>query len=198
MPLLNSLEGFQKIVVESPPTIKQRSREKRRSLRELGYIKYLKNAKVQSLPISWLKIEGNEFLGLGITHENTKQAKRVYDLLGMKPLHFAELKDRVCLVIGRGRWISNEKLIKMEETLGKKIALLRKGEEEGLLVALYNNDRKFLGIGILREIDYSRKTLKIFTPVSEGISIVALGRIKLDKNLKEALAFPEEAEFGKL
>jgi polynucleotide 5'-hydroxyl-kinase GRC3/NOL9 len=197
-PLLNSLEGFQKIVVESPPTIKQRSREKRRSLRELGYIKYLKNAKVQSLPISWLKIEGNEFLGLGITHENTKQAKRVYDLLGMKPLHFAELKDRVCLVIGRGRWISNEKLIKMEETLGKKIALLRKGEEEGLLVALYNNDRKFLGIGVLREIDYSRKTLKIFTPVSEGISIVALGRIKLDKNLKEALAFPEEAEFGKL
>jgi len=197
-PLINSLEGFQKIVVESPPTIKQRSREKRRSLRELGYIKYLKNAKVQSLPISWLKIEGNEFLGLGITHENTKQAKRVYDLLGMKPLHFAELKDRVCLVIGRGRWISNEKLIKMEETLGKKIALLRKGEEEGLLVALYNNDRKFLGIGILREIDYSRKTLKIFTPVSEGISIVALGRIKLDKNLKETLAFPEEAEFGKL
>ena len=197
-PLINSLEGFQKIVVESPPTIKQRSREKRRSLRELGYIKYLKNAKVQSLPISWLKIEGNEFLGLGITHENTKQAKRVYDLLGMKPLHFAELKDRVCLVIGRGRWISNEKLIKMEETLGKKIALLRKGEEEGLLVALYNNDRKFLGIGVLREIDYSRKTLKIFTPVSEGISIVALGRIKLDKNLKEALAFPEEAEFGKL
>jgi len=197
-PLINSLEGFQKIVVESPPTIKQRSREKRRGLRELGYIKYLKNAKVQSLPISWLKIEGNEFLGLGITHENTKQAKRVYDLLGMKPLHFAELKDRVCLVIGRGRWISNEKLIKMEETLGKKIALLRKGEEEGLLVALYNNDRKFLGIGVLREIDYSRKTLKIFTPVSEGISIVALGRIKLDKNLKEALAFPEEAEFGKL
>ena len=197
-PLINSLEGFQKIVVESPPTIKQRSREKRRSLRELGYIKYLKNAKVQSLPISWLKIEGNEFLGLGITHENTKQAKRVYDLLGMKPLHFAELKDRVCLVIGRGRWISNEKLIKMEETIGKKIAIFRKGEEEGLLVALYNNDRKFLGIGILREIDYSRKTLKIFTPVSEGISIVALGRIKLDKNLKETLAFPEEAEFGKL
>lgn len=198
MPLLNSLEELKKIVVESPLAIKQRSREKRRSLRELGYIKYLKNAKVQSLPISWLKIEGNEFLGLGITHENTKQAKRIYELLEMKPLHFAELKDKVCIVIGRGRWISDEKLRKIEETLGKKIVVFRKGEEEGLLVALYNNDRSFLGIGVLREVDYSRKTLKIFTPVSEEISIVGLGRIKLDKNLKEALAFPVEAEFWKL
>jgi polynucleotide 5'-hydroxyl-kinase GRC3/NOL9 len=197
-PLLNSLEGFQKIVVDSPQAIKQRSREKRRSLRELGYIKYLKNAKVQSIPISWLKIEANEFLGLGINHEGTRQAKRIYELLGMNPLHFAELKDKVCIVIGKGRWIREENLKKLEETVGKKIVVIRKGEEEGLVVGLYNSDRKFLGIGVLREIDYSRKTLKIFTPVSEGISIVALGRIKLDKNLKEALAFPEEAEFGKL
>jgi polynucleotide 5'-kinase involved in rRNA processing len=70
--------------------------------------------------------------------------------------------------------------------------VIRKGEEEGLLVGLYRNDKKFLGIGVLREIDYSRKTLKVFTPVSEGISIVASGRVKLDKNLKETPAFVEE------
>ena len=198
MSLLNSLEGFQKIVVESPPAIKQRSREKRRSLRELGYIKYLKNAKVQSIPISWLKIEANEFLGLGATYESTRQAKRVYELLGMNPLHFAELKDKFCIVIGKGRWIREENLKKLEETVGKKVVVYRKGEEEGLLLALYNNERKFLGIGILREIDYSRKTLKIFTPISEKISIVAFGRVKLDKNLKETPAFTEEAEFVKI
>lgn len=191
-PLLNKLEGFQKIVVESPPAIKQRSREKRRNLRELGYIKYLRNAKIQSLPLSWLKIETNEFLGLSATHENMKQMKKVYELLGMKPLHFAELKDRICLIIGRSRWISEEKIRKLEETFGKKIVVIRKGQEEGLLVGLYNNDRKFLGIGVLREIDYSRKTLKIFTPVSEGISTVALGRVRLDKNLKETTTFAEE------
>ncbi|MGQ9507005.1 MAG: Clp1/GlmU family protein [Candidatus Bathycorpusculaceae bacterium] len=196
--LLNSLEGFKKIVVESPPAIKQRSREKRRNLRELGYIKYLKNAKVQSLPINWLKIEANEFFGLGTTHENPKKAMKVYELLGMKPLHFAELKDRVCIVIGKGRWISGENLKKLEEAVGKKIVVFRKGEEEGLLVALYDSERKFLGIGVLREIDYKRKTLKIFTPISEKISIVALGRVKLDKNLKETPAFIEEAELIKL
>jgi polynucleotide 5'-hydroxyl-kinase GRC3/NOL9 len=193
-PLITSLEGVQKPIVEFPSAIKQRSREKRRSLRELGYIKYLRNAKVQSLPIGWLKIEANEFLGLSATHENMKQAKRVYDFLGMKPLHFAELKDKVSIVVGRSRWISEERIRKLEEIMGKKIVVIRKGEEEGLLVALYNNDKKFLGIGVIREIDYSRKTLKIFTPVSEGISIVALGKVKLDKNLKETPAFLEKIE----
>jgi len=193
-PLINSLEGIQKLVVEFPSAIKQRSKEKRRNLRELGYIKYLRNAKVQSLPIGWLKIEANEFLGLGVTHENMKQAKRIYDFLGMNPLHFAELKDKVCIVVGRSRWISEEKIRKLEEIMGKKIVVIHKGEEEGLLVALYNNDKKFLGIGVIREIDYSRKTLKIFTPVSEGISIVALGKVKLDKNLKETPAFLEKVE----
>jgi polynucleotide 5'-hydroxyl-kinase GRC3/NOL9 len=191
-PVLSALEKFRRIAVESPSAIKQRSREKRRSLRELGYIKYLKNAKVQSFPISWLKIEENELFSIGLTHRSTRQAEKVYELLGMKPLHFAELKDKICIVIGRSRWISKGTINKLEESVGKKVVVIRKGEEEDLLVALYNADKKFLGIGVLREVDYARKTLKIFTPVSGEISTVAIGRVKLDKNLKEIPAFIEE------
>jgi len=191
-PLLSALEKFRKVVVDSPSAIKQRSREKRRSLRELGYIKYLRNAKVQSLPSSWIKIEENELLDLSRTHENTKQARKIYELLGMKPLHFTELRDRICMVIGRRRWINEDNIKKVEEFAKKKIVVVRKGEEEGLLMALYNTERKFLGIGVLQEVDYARKTLKIFTPVSKEISIVALGKVKLDRNLKEIPAFAEE------
>jgi len=193
-PLLNALEKFRKIAVESPSAIKQRSREKRRSLRELGYIKYLGKAKVQSLPLSWLKIEENSLLGLSQMTENIKQARKIYELLGMKPLHFAKLKDKICIVIGRSRWINGDNLKKLEETTKKKIVVVRKGEEEGLLVALYNDEKRFLGIGILREIDYIRRTLKIFTPVLRDISIVALGEVKLDKNMKETPAFMEEKD----
>jgi len=191
-PILNTLEKFKKFVVDSPQAIRQRSREKRRSLRELGYIKYLRNAKVHSLPLGWLKIEGNELLGLGRAHEDVKQATKIYELLGMKPLRFVELQDRICIVIGRRRWISADSIKKVEEFTKKKVVLIHKGEEEGLLVALYDVERKFLGIGVLNEVDYTRKTLKIFTPVSEKISIVAVGRVKLDKNLKETPAFVEE------
>jgi len=193
-PLINALEKFRKVVVDSPSAIRQRSREKRRSLRELGYIKYLRNAKVQSLPLSWLKIEENELLGLGRTHGDTMQARKIYELLGMKPLHFAELRDRICIVIGKRRWISEDNIKKAEEFTKKRIVVVRKGEEENLLVALYGAEKKFLGMGVLQEVDYARKNLKIFTPVSEEISIVSLGKVKLDKNLKEIPAPTEESQ----
>lgn len=49
-PLINSLERFRRILVESPSVARQRSGESRKNLRELGYTKYLRNAKVQSFP----------------------------------------------------------------------------------------------------------------------------------------------------
>ena len=184
-PLLNALEKLKKVVVESPPAIRQRDTEKRRSLRELGYIKYLRNAKVQSLSLSWLKIEGNEQFSICKSHMGMRQSGKVYGLLGMKPLHISELGDRVCVVIGRRRWIDSDNIKKVEEFTKKKVVVTRKGEEEGLLAALYAAERRFLGIGVLQEIDYIRKTLKICTPVSGEISVLALGKVKLDKNMKE-------------
>jgi polynucleotide 5'-hydroxyl-kinase GRC3/NOL9 len=201
--LLSALGEFRRMVVDSPSTIKQRSREKRRNLRELGYIKYLRNAKVQSLPLNWTKIEENEVFGLGMMYENSRQARKIYELLGMKPLHLAELKDRISIIIGRRRWINEDSINKVEEFTKKKVTVFRKGEEEGLLMALFNAEREFLGIGLLQEVDYVRKTLKILTPVLEEISIATLGKAKLDKHLKEIPSLEEEnesefASFGKL
>jgi polynucleotide 5'-hydroxyl-kinase GRC3/NOL9 len=192
-PLINALTKFKTVVVDSPMNIKQRSMEKRRTLRELGYMKYLRNAKVQSLPLNWLKIEGDEFLGLsGGTHENTRQARRIYDLLGMKPLHLAEFKDRISVIIGRRRWIDEGNIKKLEESTKKKVLVTRKGDEEGLLVALHGVDRRFVGIGVLQEIDYVRNNMKVLTPVQGEISMVSFGKVKLDKNLKEVTFFAEE------
>jgi polynucleotide 5'-kinase involved in rRNA processing len=110
----------------------------------------------------------------------------------MKPLHISELSDRVCVVIGRRRWIDPENIKKVEEFTKKKVVVTRKGEEEGLLAALYDAERKFLGICIVQEIDYLRKALKICTPVSGEISVLALGKVKLDKNMKEIPSIPGE------
>jgi polynucleotide 5'-hydroxyl-kinase GRC3/NOL9 len=189
--VLNSLKDFKTVTVESPSTIRQRSREKRRSLRELGYIKYLRNAKVQSIPKNWIEIEDNEF-GLDKTNGNIRQARKIYEFLGMKPLHLAEFKRKISIFVGKTRWISQEAINKVEEFTQKKVEVVHKGEEEGFLMALYNDERKFLGIGVLQEVDYRRQTLKILTPVSKKISVVALGKVKLDKNFKESLVIGEE------
>ena len=200
-PILNCVSELRKITVESPSAIRQRDREKRKSLRELGYKKYLRNPKVQSLSLSWVKVEGDESFGLSKSRTLTRQARKVTELLGMKPLHVAELTDRINIIIGRKRWINPDNLKKVQEHSKKRIVLTRKGEEEGLLVGLHNGSRRFLGIGVVQEIDYVRKTMKILTPVSEEVSIVVLGKVRLDKNMKEIP--PEEnnvdfASFKKL
>lgn len=203
VPLINGLEKFKKVVVESPSSIRQRDIEKRRSLRELGYLKYLGNAKVQSLSLSWLKVEGNELLDVCKTHMNARQASKINGLLGMKPLHLSEHSDRVCVIIGRRRWINTDNIKKVEEYTRKKVVVARKGEEEGMLAGMYDSKRKFLGVGVLQEIDYLRKTVKISTPVSKDICVLAFGNVKLDKNMKEVPTTEEEnqidfASFKKL
>jgi polynucleotide 5'-hydroxyl-kinase GRC3/NOL9 len=200
-PLLNALEKYRRVIVDSPSLIDQRSRESRKNLRELGYVKYLRNARVLSLPLGWLKIENDELFGLGKTFINVRESRKIYDLLGMKPLHLVDQPDRVTVIIGRKRWINGENLRKVEETTKKKVIVVRKGEEEGLLRGLYNAHRKFLGIGLVKEVEYLRKTIKILTPVSGDIAVAVLGKVKLDKNMKEVPALEEsqtDAGFSKL
>jgi polynucleotide 5'-hydroxyl-kinase GRC3/NOL9 len=194
--LLNTLEKSRRVVVDSPVDIKQRSQEKRRDSRERGYMKYLRDAKVRCIPLSWLTIEENEFIGLGGNRGNMRQAREIYELIGMKPLNLSELGDKICIVIGKRHWINLDSIKKVEEITKKKVVVVHKGEEEGLLMALYDAERKFLGIGSLREIDYARKTMKIYTPVSQRISIVTMGRVKLDENLKEIPISTEENQLS--
>jgi hypothetical protein len=37
----------------------------------------------------------------------------------------------------------------------------------------------------VQEIDYVRRAVKVCSPVHEEVAILALGKIKLDKNMKE-------------
>jgi polynucleotide 5'-hydroxyl-kinase GRC3/NOL9 len=201
-PILNRLESYRKILVESPSAIRQRDREKRKSLRELGYKKYLRNPKVQSFSLSWVKVEKDEAFGLSKSRTLTRQVRKVTELLGMKPLHVAELTDRINIIIGRKRWINPDNLKNIQEHSKKRIVVTRKGEEEGLLVGLYDSNGKFLGIGAIQEIDYVRKAVKVLTPTSEEVSTMVLGKVRLDKNMKE-IPPPEEnnvdfASFKKL
>ena len=129
IPLLVALEEFRRKVVESPTAVRERSMEKRRNLRELGYIKYLADAKVKTWSIKLLAIEEQD-----------------------------------------------------------KVKIMQDGE--GLLLGLYDAQRKFLGIGVLRKVDYGRKALKVLTSVSEKPTSISLGKVRLDENLKEVVAIP--------
>jgi len=63
--------------------------------------------------------------------------------------------------------------------------LIWNGKAENMLIGIYDARKKFLGIGIIRKIDYMRKAIKIYTAVTVNPSSIVWGKIWLSNNLKE-------------
>ncbi len=182
-PILTALKNRKIFAVDSPEAIHVRSREKRRTLRELSYKKYLKKAKVQSFPLSRVNIEGVSF-GNG-RFPAAEHVAKIENALGSRPVYLEETPNAVLLVLRMDEWVNGEQIKKIEDALGKKVKIFKKGEEEGLLVSLQNAEGKFLGIGVLAGIDYERRTIKVYTPVNGNISTISMGQIKLDEKGRE-------------
>jgi polynucleotide 5'-hydroxyl-kinase GRC3/NOL9 len=187
-PILDALKGAKIFAVDSPKEIRGRNREKRKILRELNYKKYLRKAKVQSFPLSRVNIEGIFFKNGGFPA--AKQMAKIENALGGRPVYFEEMPNSVLLVLRINEWVNGEQIKNIESSFGKKLKILKKGEEEGLLVSLEDAKGNFLGIGVLSGIDYERRTVKVYTPVNGNISTIRLGQIKLDKKGREVGLIP--------
>lgn len=182
-PILTALKGMEILSIESPPAIRKRDRDKRKVLRELSYKKYLRGAKVLSLLLNWVKVEGAPIeIGNPMTME---QIGKIRNLIGISALYCEETLNAIFIVLRRNQWIDEERMKRVEESFQKRVKIIREGEEEGLLVALQDIRGDFLGIGVLCEIDYKRRVMKVYTPISKNISTVCVGQIKLDKRGRE-------------
>jgi len=181
--ILNELHGVKVFVIDSPQLIQPRSREKRKLLRELSYKKYLKRAKMHSLSLNWVKVKDSLFgAGGPLPHKRLETLK---NLLGTRPIYSEETVTAILVVLSKSKAVTEEQIKDVEEYFGKRVKVIREGDEEGLLVGLKDEEDNFLGIGILHEVDYKRRALKVYTPVSKKVSILCFGQIKLDKNCRE-------------
>lgn len=185
--LFNAFSDIEKYLLDSPSTVYKRNREKRRILRELSYKKYMKDAKVNSLPLNWVKTEGTSF-GKG-TFPPARRMNRIQEILEFSPFYCEEAVKQIWLVFRENQYVDQEKIQEVEEALKKKVKVIFAGEEEGLLVALKDDKDKFLGIGVVKEIDYRRHTIKISTRIKSPIAVIHFGKIKLDSNFREIGAF---------
>jgi polynucleotide 5'-hydroxyl-kinase GRC3/NOL9 len=182
-PILGALEGVKVFAVDSPQLIQSRRREKRRLLRELSYKKYMKGAKMQSFSFGWMNVE-DSFFGAGVLLPR-KRLEALTGLLGKRPIYAEETVDAIFVVLKNSQYMSEEQVTAAEEHFRKKVKVIWEGDEKGLLVGLEDEEKTFLGIGILDGVDYKRKILKVYTPVSEKVSTLCFGQIKLDKNCRE-------------
>jgi len=127
-PLLAELGKFRKIIVETPRWVKEKTKEKRKNIRERGYAKYLAGAKMKKWSLS----------GLTLQH--------------------------LCVDI-----LKND----------------RQKSWKGLLTGLHNKKMKFLGIGVLQNLDLKNGTLKVLTAVNTDPTYIVLGKVWLDDKLHE-------------
>lgn len=181
--LLGALIETQNLAIESSPAVRKRDREERRLLRELSYKKYLRGATVESFLLSWIRISGVTF-GTG-AKPSRERMNKIAEHLGTTPIYCEETLNSIFMVLTKEQWADEEITESLEGIMKKKIKFVWQGDEEGLLVALHNKDENFLGIGILQEIDYERRVLKIFTRVKSGVSSMHVGQMKLDRTGKE-------------
>jgi len=182
-PILDALHGVKVLVIDSPQLIQPRNREKRKVLRELSYKKYLKGAKMQSFSLSWIKVIDSLLGAGGPLHH--RRLETLSNLLGTRPIYSEETVATILVVLKKSEAVTEEQIKDAEEHFGKRVKVIREGDEEGLLVGLKDEEDIFLGIGILHEVDYKRKILKIYTPMSEKVSMLCFGQIKLNKNFRE-------------
>ncbi len=182
-PILSKLKKPSVLIVEPSTAVKKRDRERRKTLRELSYKKYLKNVKVEAFPLSWIKIEGMySSQSLFLTNERLKKIETV---LGIHPAFCEETVEAIWIVLRRNQRLSFEKLQKAEEAFKKKIQVMQNGDERGLIVGLHDAENKFLGLGIISSIDYNRKVMKVSTPVTKEVVTIRVGRVKLDDEYQE-------------
>ena len=181
--LMGALTEIPTTAVESSPAVRKRDREERKLLRELAYKKYLRGATVQSFPLDWIKVSGVPF-GSG-RQPSRNHLNEIVKLIGTPPLYCEETPDSVFIALSKEQWADEEVAKTLENTLNKKVKIAWEGDEEGLLVALYDQEDNFLGIGIIEELDYDRRVLKIYANAKKNAASIHVGQIKLDKSGKE-------------
>ncbi len=106
-------------------------------------------------------------------------------MLGTIPVYCEETPTTLFIVLRKNAWIDEERVRTVEDSFGKWVRVIRDGEEEGLLVGLQDDKGIFLGIGVLVGVDYRKRVMNIYTPISEEVSNICVGQIKLDKSGRE-------------
>ena len=175
---------LQIIRLVAPQIVRTRTLEERRLLRESMYHKYFEGGRVIKLPLNKVSFMYSE-----LSSTFPSKLQEINDLreeMNITPLYVGMCADLLVLVVPR----EEKRIREIKEYLRKKginktIRILKRGEERGLIVGLYDSYGEFLGIGIIQEIDYKRNYIKILSNVEGNVAMIKLGKIKLDDKFSE-------------
>jgi len=176
------------IRVQPSPAVKPKTKEERKARRESIFKNYFANAKVRKVSLTSVRLMYSLFTtGAVLSKEDLEKYGRE---MGLDFIYGEEGRDFLFLV-SRG---PVEGKAKIEEEMAKRygkeeVILTWPGEEKGLIVGLLGSDLSYLGLGLIREIDYPKKVIELLTPVEDLISVIQIGLVKLDEDFRETAKY---------
>ena len=168
-------------LLPSPSVKRERDRSDRRSLRREAYQRYLTPLIERELSVDKVSIMGScIFAGDPLP---MSQAVSLAEQLGVPVLAASETYDTIYVVTsGQPR---PQNVQSVAEKLGKQVYILDVNLARNALVSLVGEDGEEKAIGILRDVDFGKRVLRIATPYTGEVRGVILGHIRLSEEFEE-------------
>ena len=173
----------------APTILKPRSPELRKLIRESMYIRYLKDLKIikvniHKIPLMFSSYASSFPLPLKFMEKIRSSLRED----SFKKIEYIGMNSEELIVVINDMSIKdilNDILRSM--FTDRKIKIIKKGEEHGIIVGIYDYSNKFLGIGYIDEIYYKRGIIKIRAGIrsSDTVGLICLGQLKLDEKYNE-------------
>lgn len=183
-PILSAAEskGHRVFRVETSSAARPRDRDVRRSLREQCYRKFLSKAVLRRFPLGRVKLE---YTFLSFPEADGALSDLLSELIHRPLLVFVGLDRGLRVLVEGSKQVEEQMFLKAAQATGKPLRIVAEDEAKGLLLGLMDRQGRFLSLGILKGIDFDRRTLELLTPCVEPPSIIRFGRIKLDEEFQE-------------
>ncbi len=172
-------------VIEAPVprAIRSKSRSERRGFRERLYFKAFEGSKRVVLSLDEVKLLGARmFTGKAVEDELRSRAEQV---LGVKVLHCEDQGDQVVVVVERKPRIASPGSA-LRALFGKRVRVLRRGFERGLLLGLLDDEGLLVSLGYLESIVFDKRELIVRAkPEASKARAVDVGFIRLTEDFEE-------------
>ncbi|MEM3512456.1 MAG: Clp1/GlmU family protein [Candidatus Jordarchaeales archaeon] len=163
----------------------KRDRETRKFLRETAYRRHLSGSINVELDIDRVSVVYTTLFSGSILNSDDK--RKISEVLGINPVYAEASFDTLTLILPSDVDVTREKIEALRLLFkGRELHLLRETSLENILVALLDRKNMYLGVGILKKLDYAARKMVIYTPVSpDKIATVLFGSVKVVENGEE-------------
>jgi len=175
------------------PGTRRRSLEERRIIRQGMYRKYLVEGRIRTYYLDRISLI---YTSIGASTPLSKSEESLLrNILGDKMNYVrwgGKTPHELIIFVDRNLRLAEKELEEIREAFeGRRVKVIRKGLERGLIVGLLDEKGLLKGLGVLMELDFTRNVIKVLTPVDEKVSMMAVGLMRLDENLNETQKFKE-------